>query len=94
MNYSADPVVDAFLKSIEHVDFRRPEPESVVDRRARLASMLLTETAEDDIESMALCSRASATLQLCMLPDDLDVMAAFVAAKRGYLEAVIACHPL
>ena len=91
---ATDPVTEHFLASIERVDFRRPEPEPVVDRRARLATMVLTETAENDIESMALVSLASAMLQLAMLPDDLEVMAAFVAAKRAYLEAVVASNPL
>ena len=94
MNSNDRFVADSFLASVENVDFRNPEPDHVVERRARLASMVLSEIEPDDIVSMALLSLASAALQMCVISDCLDTMSDYVKAKRAYAEAVVASNPL
>jgi len=78
--------VDHFLASLESIDFRQPEPDHVLDRRARLSAMVLTEIGDDDLEQWALRGLASATLQLCVLAGDVGAAEDWVAAYRAYAE--------
>jgi hypothetical protein len=81
-------VADHFLKALDGIDFREPEPDHILDRRARLADMVLTEVDGDDIEALALRALASATLQLCMFAGDLVTAESWVQALRTYTDVV------
>lgn len=90
MTQTTRDVVVAFLDSLDGVRFRADEPLPRVERRLILANMLLAEVGSDDLEEIALLDLAEVTRELCLSPQDIDVVTRFRNARRCHLEVVTA----
>jgi hypothetical protein len=81
--------VQHFLAELQKVDLRDTNPSRhELDRRLRLAEMVLTEVGNTDLECLAVRALAERTRDLCIAPASLDAIGAWVATRRAYLEAV------
>ena len=86
MNNDQQWVVDGFLDEIQTIKFTDEEPLYKLDRRQKLAEMVLTELPGDDPEELALRGVAEAVRDLCLSPGDPDVITPYL--KCGALTSM------
>lgn len=85
-------LVDAFLAELDAVKLNEPDaPAHVVDRRAKLAGMVLAEVPNDDPECFALRGLAAAVIELCSAwePATLE---RYLAARTTYRDVLRAAY--
>lgn len=81
-------LVSEFVAELAGVQFDAVQPLHRVERIMLLAEMVLTEVAGDDLEEMAVRSLASAAVDVCLSPEDPEVVRQFLAVRRMHLNVV------
>lgn len=93
MNSDQQWIVNAFLKELEGLKFTGTEPLYKVDRKLKLAEMVLTEIPGDDPEEIALRATAEAVRDLCLLPTDKEVIERYLSTRRAHLDLLKSVWP-
>jgi hypothetical protein len=85
-------LVDAFLAELDSVKLNEPAPPAhVVDRRAKLAAMMLAEVPNDDPECFALRGLAAAVIDLCASWEPATVER-YLGARATYRDVLQAAY--
>lgn len=93
MNNDQQWVVDGFLDEIQTIKFTEEEPLYKLDRRQKLAEMVLTELPGDDPEELALRGVAEAVRDLCLSPGDPDVITPYLEVRRAHVDVLKSLIP-
>lgn len=87
MNSDQRWIVDAFLKSLQDMQFREPEPPHKIDLRLQLAGMVLDELPGNDLEELASRAHAEA-LRDVYLTTDPQRHERYEQELRAYIEVL------